>query len=297
MNNTITLKKRPFRIFLLTVYAFSAVVYLYLIKNGWSYYTTPMLQRPHHEMYRIFKAGGIQGHAYGIIGSAMILIMLLYSARKRITRFAGLGSISKWLDMHIYLGVFGPLLVILHSTFKIEGLVAVSFYSMLAVALSGIFGRYLYLQIPHNIYGHELSLQEINEADRQLTKDLVSKFGLDQDMIGKLEHKIEGEKLLEKNAIMFFFGLLVDDFKRWLLLGKFKREFAAKQHLPLRQLKIMMSLTREKTMLERRVLMLNKVQQLFHYWHVIHKPFAIVMIIIMFVHIIVAVTFGYSWIF
>lgn len=297
MNNTLTRKKRPFRIFLLTLYLFSSVVYLYLIKNGWSYYTTPMLQRPHHEAYRIFKAGGIQGHAYGIIGSAMILIMLLYSARKRISRFAGLGSISKWLDMHIYFGIFGPLLVILHSTLKIEGLVAVSFYSMLAVALSGILGRYLYLQIPRNIYGHELSLQEIDETDRQLTNDLVFKFGFDQDMIGKLEYKIDGEKLLDKNVIMFFLGLLVDDFKRRLLLWKFRREFVAKQHLPLRQLKIMMSLTREKTMLERRVLMLNKVQQLFHYWHVIHKPFAIIMIIIMFVHIVVAVTFGYSWVF
>jgi hypothetical protein len=43
--------------------------------------------------------------------------------------------------------------------------------------------------------------------------------------------------------------------------------------------------------------MWNAIHQLFHYWHVIHKPFAIIMYIIMFVHILVAVYVGYTWIF
>ncbi|NOY58146.1 MAG: hypothetical protein GXO75_04305 [Calditrichaeota bacterium] len=297
MDNTLPRSKRPFRTFLLFLYVFSTVIYLYLILDGWSYYTTPMLQRPHHEAYRIFKPGGIRGHGYGIIGSAMMLVMLLYSARKRIRKFPRLGSISKWLDMHIYFGIFGPLLVILHSTLKIHGLVAVSFYSMIAVALSGILGRYLYLQIPRNIHGHELSLKEISETRRRLTDDLVSNFGLDEEMIRQLKLVTVSKKPARKNALLFLIGLLVDDFQTRVSLRKFKREYVARQNLPLAQLKRMLSLTREKAMLERRVLILHRVQQLFHYWHVIHKPFAIIMILIMFVHVIVAVTFGYTWVF
>ena len=297
MVNIIPRRKRPFQIFLLFLYMFSVIIYLYLVYDGWSYYTTPMLQRPHHEVYRLFKPGGLWGHGYGIIGSAMILVMLLYSARKRIRKFAGLGSISKWLDMHIYFGIFGPLLVILHSTLKIHGLVAVSFYSMIAVALSGILGRYLYLHIPRNIHGHELSLKEISETRHRLTDELASKFGLDEEMIRQIKFLTASKKPTRKNALVFLIGLLIDDFRGWVSFRKFKREYAARQNLPLDQLKMMLSLAREKAMLERRVLILHRVQQLFHYWHVIHKPFAIIMILIMFIHVIVAVTFGYTWVF
>ena len=140
-----------FRVFLFALYLFSAVAYGYLIRNGLSYYRTPVNERPRHQAYKTFKPGGSYGHGYGVIGSAMMLLMLLYSARKRIDFFKRFGPITHWLDIHIYLGIWGPLLIILHSSFKVHGLIAVSFYSMLAVALSGVLGRYLYLQIPRNI--------------------------------------------------------------------------------------------------------------------------------------------------
>ena len=50
-------------------------------------------------------------------------------------------------------------------------------------------------------------------------------------------------------------------------------------------------------LLQQRILVLNRVQRLFHYWHVFHKPFAILMYVIMFVHVGVAVWLGYTWIF
>ena len=37
-------------------------------------------------------------------------------------------------------GICGPLFIILHSSFKVGGLVALSFWSMIAVAVSGIAG-------------------------------------------------------------------------------------------------------------------------------------------------------------
>ena len=39
----------------------------------------------------------------------------------------------------------------------------------------------------------------------------------------------------------------------------------------------------------------SQLQGLFHYWHVIHKPFAIVMYLFMIVHIVVASVTGYGW--
>jgi hypothetical protein len=49
--------------------------------------------------------------------------------------------------MHIFFGLVGPALVILHSAFKVQGLVALSFWSMIAVA-ARVFSAATYLQIP-----------------------------------------------------------------------------------------------------------------------------------------------------
>jgi hypothetical protein len=67
--------------------------------------------------------------------------------------------------------------------------------------------------------------------------------------------------------------------------------------VPREMRKEIVRITHRKTLLARRIIFLNKVQQLFHYWHVVHKPFAIIMYSIMIIHIVVAVWTGYKWIF
>ena len=64
---------------------------------------------------------------------------------------------------HIFLCTLGPILVLFHTSYKFGGLVVISFWSMVAVFLSGIIGRFIYIQIPRTIEGRELSLNEIRE--------------------------------------------------------------------------------------------------------------------------------------
>ncbi len=288
---------RAFHIFLVILYILSFISIIYFFYKGWDYYSTPFPERPRHDGYTLLKPGGDYGHGFGIIGSLMMLVMLLYSIRKRSQIFSKLGNITKWLDIHIYLGIFGPLLIILHSSFKVYGLVAISFYSMLAVALSGIIGRYLYLQIPHNIQGHELSLLELKNMDTLLSEKLKTEFDFSDEMISKLEHLTKSSHLESRNSMVFLVKLLLDDIYRARVFRKFKKENAFIKKLPPKQVKDLVKIARNKVILHRRILALNKIQQIFHYWHVIHKPFAIIMIIIMFVHIAIAITFGYKWIF
>ncbi|MBN2009686.1 hypothetical protein JW960_10115 [candidate division KSB1 bacterium] len=211
--------------------------------------------------------------------------------------FAKIGTLVHWLDIHIYLGIFGPSLIVLHSTFKVNGLVAVSFYSMVAVALSGILGRYLYLQIPRNIQGHELSLNKLNDLDQKLTQLLKQRFAFTDPMIRQVEHLTASSHLESKSTLVFLFTLSTDGRKRRRAFNKFRRENPVVHKLAKHQVRAMLSLARQKAVLHQRIQVLNRVNQIFHYWHVIHKPFAFIMIIIMFVHITVAVMFGYKWVF
>jgi hypothetical protein len=58
-----------------------------------------------------------------------------------------------------------------------------------------------------------------------------------------------------------------------------------------------LTLVNNDVKLNRKIERLDTMQNLFKYWHVIHSPFALVMMIIMVVHIGVTIAFGYKWIF
>jgi hypothetical protein len=49
--------------------------------------------------------------------------------------------------------------------------------------------------------------------------------------------------------------------------------------------------------LTKRIARLDKMQSIFKLWHVAHLPFALIMLIVMVIHVAVALTFGYKWIF
>ena len=91
-----------------------------------------------------------------------------------------MGLVKHWLEFHIFLCTLGPILILFHTAFKFGGLVAISFWSMVAVFLSGIAGRFIYLQIPRSIEGRELDLNEVRAMKTNLTENLRNTSSLDE---------------------------------------------------------------------------------------------------------------------
>ena len=119
------------------------------------------------------KPSGIVGHGIGIFGSLFMVVgVISYMARKRYRFMSRMGILKYWLEFHIFLCTLGPVLVLFHTAFKFGGLVAVSFWSMVAVFLSGIAGRFIYLQIPRSIEGRELSLNEVRATKGDLAEEI-----------------------------------------------------------------------------------------------------------------------------
>ena len=175
------------RISLGILYALTIAAVTYLVLAGGHYYSLPLLDRPHDSLHGAWKPSGAIGHGLGIVGSLLMVVLLLYSARKRLRLIQGLGNIRYWLNYHIWMGVTGPLLVIFHTTFKLGGIVAVSFWSMIGVALSGVIGRYIYLQIPRSLSGQELSARELAELDRAMLAELQEDYHVDADTLGLIQ--------------------------------------------------------------------------------------------------------------
>ncbi|MFH1845836.1 MAG: hypothetical protein ABIF77_21845 [bacterium] len=273
----------------------TAVLVVALVVAGWQYYSTPLLERPHHADHRLWRSAGDLGHGLGVAGSACLLLLLLYSVRKRLVVDPRWGPLPVWLRFHIYLGITGPLLITLHSSLKIEGLVAVSYWSMAAVAVSGVLGRYLYQQIPRNVFGEALDFDDVMERRDALDNQLQSVSGQDSDLLTELA-RVAGSPDPTAAAGDGSFRLLLQLPWRNLTLRRDLKGLLQRPQPP-SDPTTFLRLARQRVQLERRLLVFHTVRDLFHHWHVVHKPFAYLMLIIMAIHIAVTVMFGYRWVF
>jgi len=289
------MSKISHRIFLSILVSIIFIVTIWLIYRGLSYYNVSLEERVFHQDHRVLKPSGIIGHGLGIAGSLLMITgMLSYMARKRYRFLSRMGLLKHWLEFHIFLCTLGPILILFHTSYKFGGLVAVSFWSMVAVFLSGIIGRFIYIQIPRSIEGRELSLNEVKGLKSDVAGIVKSNYNLDEEsysiLVDSIKKKVE---LYRKNPFIRYFIKYLDDRRS----VKSVRAVLKKNKLPENEYKKVMALVRDDIRLNRRIERLDTMQNLFKYWHVAHLPFALVMLIIMVIHVGVTILFGYRWIF
>jgi hypothetical protein len=115
-------------------------------------------------------ASELFGHGMGIVGFVLMLMTeTLYSLRKR-SRGIRWGRMSNWLQFHIITGLVGPYMVLLHTSWKFNGLAGVTTLLTIVIVISGFIGRYIYTRIPRTMDGIEiegtLSQETLKQARR-----------------------------------------------------------------------------------------------------------------------------------
>jgi hypothetical protein len=110
----------------------------------------------------LFKAGDDVGYWLGVAGGVMMLLLFTYPLRKYVRSLHRWGKVKSWFLLHMVLGIGGPLLILLHSTFHIGSTnAAVALFSMLIVAVSGVVGRFIYLRIHRGLSGEKTNLAQL----------------------------------------------------------------------------------------------------------------------------------------
>jgi hypothetical protein len=272
-------------------------VTILLAVNGYSYYSTSLEERFFHPQHNLIKPSGALGHGFGIIGSLMMILgVSVYMIRKRSRRLFNFGYLKHWLELHIFLCTVGPVLVLYHTAFKFGGIVSVSFWSMVLVVMSGVVGRFIYIQIPRTIQGRELDITELMKLRNEMSDRLSSEIIFDKSLMDEFSILTSPERYKDfnlLNSITFFIkdAIRIRKFKRRLIYHLKKAGISKFRFKELKRL------VEVEIILTRRIGLLRTMQKFFRYWHIAHLPFAIIMFIIMIVHIIVTIIFGYKWIF
>lgn len=289
------MKKTTHRVYISTLVVVTFAVFALLLFYGIDYYSTNLEERFFHEKNAVLKPSGFIGHGIGILGSVLILTGVFgYMARKRIRRLSRIGYLKYWLEFHIFLCTLGPVLVLFHTSFKFGGLVSVSFWSMVAVVVSGIIGRFIYLQIPRTIEGRELSLNELNRRKQDFYVELEKDYRLDTEILSLLTVSLNSKT--EPGKINVFTRIV----RRVQFESKLIKEVKSKlknKNIPQKNLRAIIRVIKSEIIIARRIDWLSTMQNFLRYWHVAHLPFAIIMLVIMIIHVAVAVIFGYKWIF
>jgi hypothetical protein len=112
-------------------------------------------------------ASELFGHGIGIAGfTFMLMTEVLYSLRKR-SRTVKWGRMSNWLQFHIFTGLVGPYMVLLHTSWKFNGLAGVTTLFTVIIVISGFIGRYIFTRIPRTMDGLEIEGTLSQEALKQ----------------------------------------------------------------------------------------------------------------------------------
>ncbi|MBX9723648.1 MAG: hypothetical protein K2X81_19745 [Candidatus Obscuribacterales bacterium] len=126
-------------------------------------------------------AGSTLGIVFAISGSILMLVPLVYSVIKRnrklqqiVTKRISMRTLLAW---HIYAGILGPILAIIHTGHKFHSPLAVSLTAlMIVVVISGFIGRYLMKPLTNSLKEKESLLALANtEFESTLHKLSVTK--------------------------------------------------------------------------------------------------------------------------
>ena len=255
--------------------------------DGRTYYATPLAVRAYTRSHAALRPSGPIGQTFGVVGGLLMLVPFLYMARKRVRVIRGAGTLSGWLELHLFCGVVGPVLVTFHTAFKFNGIVSAAYWSMVIVMLSGFVGRYLYVRIPRSIRGVELTRTELDAraADLQAAiADGVASAGV-AARIEDFQRRVVPQRLT-------FADLLVGEMKLRRQLRALDAE--------LRRAEVdealrggVLRLAAERSLVLRRAAYLQRTKQLFDLWHVFHLPLVYLMLVIVAAHIAVALYLGY----
>lgn len=273
--------------FYVLFFLFFAGLFLY----GRAYYTAPIAEKVRHPLHPLLRQSGSLGHLLGIAGSLFMLLLLLYSLRKRFRFARKWGSLDTWLHIHIFLGIIGPLLVLFHTVFKFSGIVSIAFWSMVLVVLSGFVGKYIYELIPRSLSGMELNRIELEAEEIGLTFEMRKLVPARHPLWNHLSHL---EKKEFKPSLLKILFLFLEPVK---LRHRLSRLLKGSDGIPGAKRKKLISLVVKRHMIIRKAKLLQQTMKIIHYWHLLHKPFVIIMFLILMIHVYISVRMGYLWIF
>jgi len=229
------------------------------------------------------------GYWLGVFGLTCMTALLLYSLRKRIRGLRGAGRISSWFQIHMLLGLAGPVAILHHCNFRWGSMNSnVALVCALVVAASGIIGRLIYTRIHHGLSSRRTTLAEIrSEVDEARTAiEGDARLRALWDELEGLERRVSGgtRSAVQRIATHVTIGHACRRARRRALrrirgLERSDPRIVGDGHA-------LRSAVSRYVSAVRRTVMLDVYERVFALWHVLHLPLALLLYVSAAVHVV-----------
>ena len=238
------------------------------------------------------------GYWLGIVGGTMMLLLLLYPAGKKSALLQRLGLVKHWFRIHMILGLVGPLLILYHCNFSVTAInSAVALYSMLAVAISGVIGRYFYTRIHRGLYGKRANIEELRAEITDAVENSSGLAAILPNSISELHRvsaKLMGDEYTRSISMRHSLSWTIKYYYvrirlHWLINAEL-RERAASSDAVLNNVKNLRRTANkyaaDQVGIMRQVAQLAFYERLFSLWHVFHMPLFLLLVASALVHVL-----------
>jgi hypothetical protein len=237
------------------------------------------------------------GYVLGIIGGSAMLLLLVYPARKRFLWLGSFGSVKRWFQIHMVLGVAGPLFILYHANFSLGATNSnAALFAMVIVSASGIVGRYFYARIHCGLYGHRTNLTEL-QASAQSLREKVAGASFVPDLLTALD--VAERRLIERSKapIRVLFRPLTVTARMWLERRRLTRSAVAELRATAARSRVVAErhahferavrkYIARRLQATRQVVEFEAYERLFSLWHVLHLPLFFILLIAGVVHVV-----------
>jgi hypothetical protein len=246
----------------------------------------------------LFKAGDDVGYWLGVAGGVMMLMLFSYPLRKYVRSLHRLGKVKWWFLVHMVLGIGGPLLILIHSTFRVGSLnAAVALYSMLIVSGSGVIGRFLYMRVNRGLTGEQTNLRQLQARAGLDESEARSKLHFAPEVEARLLKFSERELHSKPGWLMYLRQVMFLPLQQRMVY----RACVADLKLPLTALAKSNQWSRQEYVQRKRVArklvqrylsgvvrvaQFTAYERAFALWHIAHVPFVYLLVISAVIHVI-----------
>ncbi|MBI4285322.1 MAG: hypothetical protein HY670_05420 [Chloroflexi bacterium] len=232
-------------------------------------------------------SSSLSGHLLGAVGFAFMLVTeTLYSVRKRARYAAHWGKMAIWLRFHIFTGLVGPYMVLLHTAWKFNGLAGVATLLTVVIVASGFVGRYIYTAVPRTVDGIEVDSATLESQIAAARVKLQDWLAANPEVSRSVSPGILVLPQVLHSTWLPIFGRMFLEWGyrwRWWRLKRLMKGIARDR---LRELDKLLSRRRE---LHYQIGALVLVRRVLALWHAVHVPLGIALFTVAFVHAAVAI--------
>jgi len=262
--------------------------YVLLLALHWDYYGLPRVERPLHDAHNGLRSSGRVGLPIGIFALALFILNLGYLVRKRLIRWAFLGPLRTWMDIHVLTGLIGTGLVAFHSAMApSSALGTLALFAMLITVLTGMVGRTIYIRVPRSLEGRELEFSQV-QADLEAFRKQLERAGVQADW---LHREMPRARIHRTGLIGCFLAMAVGDRQRrrdyrqlkTQIMGSSRLRSSARNVLPMAKAYC----THWQWLIR-----YHELRSLISSWRFFHRWLAVLMLCVVVCHVLVAVWFG-----